>query len=81
MCKIHAMQMWHTIWGGLIKDARKERGLSREEFAEAVHVSVATVSRWESGELGVRDSHKLAIAEVLDKNVRQLFPLERGGGK
>lgn len=72
------MEEWHTIWGRNIAAMRSARGLNREEFAEAVGVSVATVSRWESGKLGMTDARKLRIAEVLGTHVQVLFPLARG---
>ena len=72
------MDTWLVIWGRNIRLTRLKRGMTRAEFAAAVGVTVATVSRWEDGAMGIRDSHKLKIAEVLGENVMMLFPL--GGG-
>jgi len=33
----------------LVKDVRKQLGLSQEELAHALGVSFATVNRWENG--------------------------------
>lgn len=72
------MRFWHRIWGSNIKAHREGQGMSRMAFANLCGVTEQTVSRWESGKLGVTDIHKIKIAEVLDVDVRALFPLERG---
>lgn len=35
--------------GKNIKDLRRNRKITQEEFAEKINVSVQTVSRWENG--------------------------------
>ena len=35
--------------GGLIAQARKEKGLTQRELAQALHVSAQAVSKWERG--------------------------------
>jgi len=50
----------------IIKNRRKELGLTMKEVAEAVGVSEATVSRWESGDIGdMKRSRIAALAKVL----------------
>lgn len=34
---------------GLVRDVRRQLGLSQEELAQALGVSFATVNRWENG--------------------------------
>lgn len=65
------------IWGGNIKTIRVLKGLTVTQFAEAMGVSVATVSRWEAGKMAPKDDNKVEIATVLDVDVRTLFPLVR----
>ena len=65
------------MWGNNVKQFRGARQLSVAEFAEAVGVTQATVSRWEAGLMAPRDRHKVAIATVLGVDVYTLFPLVR----
>lgn len=48
-----------------------------QAMADALEVSKATVSRWETGKAIPTDFHKVDIAEYLDVDVRTLFPLVR----
>lgn len=54
--------------------ARKEKGLTQEDLAQAVNCSSkATVSNWETGYSKPRLEVALAIAEVLEADVSFLF--------
>ena len=44
--------------GSFIKELRKEKGLTQEQFAELFNVSRRTVSRWETGRLLQTSSRK-----------------------
>ncbi len=63
----------------LAKDRRDTRPETQgmRSMAEALEVSVATVSRWETGKAVPTDTHKVEIAEYLEADVRLLFPLIR----
>ena len=51
----------------LLRDKRKEKGLTMREVAEAVGVSEATVSRWESGNIANMGRSKIAaLSKILD---------------
>lgn len=72
-------------WGTNIRLARRVRdqreGVEPSKgmalMADALEVSTATVSRWETGKATPTDDHKVEIAEYLDVDVRMLFPLVR----
>lgn len=47
----------------LIKQIRKDMGLSQKKFAERLHVSFSTVNRWENAHVM---PNQLAIAVLID---------------
>lgn len=50
----------------LIRDRRRDLGMTMKELSEKVGVSEGTVSRWESGNISsMRASHALSLAQVL----------------
>ena len=60
--------------GMFLKDLRKQKGLTQEQFAEIVHVSNRTVSRWENGNnmpdldvlIEIADYYEIELRELLD---------------
>ncbi len=52
---------------------RKERGISREELAEAIGVSISAISMYENGERIPRDDIKIKIANYYKKSVGSIF--------
>ncbi len=63
--------------GELISSRRRELGLTLRQVADAVGVSEATVSRWESGSIGnMRRDRIIALSQVL-----RLSPSELAGGR
>ena len=64
--------------GALIAQARKERNLTQREVADALHVTVQAVSKWERG-LSFPDVHLLEpLSEVLGLTVPDLLSGKRG---
>lgn len=59
-----------------IRRFRLAHRLTMAQLAEQVHVTEATVSRWETGERGVPDSVKLALAEYFKVPVTVLFEFQ-----
>ncbi|MCR5822793.1 MAG: helix-turn-helix domain-containing protein [Lachnospiraceae bacterium] len=65
--------------GSFIKDMRKEKGFTQQQFAERLNVSDKAVSRWETGK-GFPDIGSLMdIAEVLEVSVAEILKGERFG--
>jgi putative transcriptional regulator len=58
-----------------IEALRAERGLSRQELADAVGVHYQTVGYLERGEYSPSLSLALRLAEVLEASVEQMFSL------
>lgn len=69
------------VWGINIQSLMTINGKSRQDLADEVGVTLATVCRWLKGDMGPRDHHKVAISEALNSDVRAVFPLVRGMGK
>lgn len=61
----------------LLRDKRKEKGLTMREVAEAVGVSEATVSRWESGNIANMGRSKIAaLSKILDLTPAEIMGIE-----
>lgn len=60
--------------GQLLKNLRKEKGITQEQFAEIIGVSGRTVSRWETGAnipdldilIQIADYYEVELRELLD---------------
>ncbi|UJW58770.1 helix-turn-helix transcriptional regulator [Bacillus sp. A116_S68] len=55
-----------SVYGQMIRSARKERDLTPDEFAETLHVSRSLTEKWETGDRQVMDAYRRDIAETLD---------------
>lgn len=62
--------------GGLIAQLREKQGWSQEDLAHEVHVSVATVSRWERGLHKGLPANARRLAEALNVDPSLLSPAE-----
>lgn len=63
--------------GGLLKELRKEKGLTQEQFAEMLKVSNRTVSRWENGYNLPDLDILITIADYYEVELRELLEGER----
>jgi len=52
--------------GNIIKDARKQKGLSQTALAELIHVDTSTISRWETGRVQLSIDNIRLICKGLD---------------
>lgn len=62
--------------GAKIRTARESRGLEIWQLAEAVDVSVGSISHWETGRYTPKLRHQVAIAKALDMPWSFLFGLD-----
>ena len=66
--------------GSFLKELRKEKNLTQEQFAEKLNVSGRTVSRWETG-TNMQDISLLAeIAEFHEVGISEIISGERKSG-
>ena len=63
--------------GSFLKELRKEKGITQEEFAEKINVSGRTVSRWETGTNMPDISLLIEIAEFFDVSIPEIINGER----
>lgn len=63
--------------GGFLKEIRKEKGITQEEFAEQLNVSGRTISRWETGTNMPDISLLIEIAEFFDVSIPEIINGER----
>ena len=63
--------------GKFLKELRKEKGITQEEFAEMLNVSGRTVSRWETGTNMPDISLLVDIAEIFDVSIPEIINGER----
>ena len=63
--------------GFFLKELRKEKGITQEEFAEKLNVSGRTVSRWETGNNMPDISLLIEIADFFDVSIPEIINGER----
>lgn len=59
--------------GSRIKTLRENKNISREDFCNAVNISLSALSMYETGQRIPRDEVKLRIARLLDTTIETLF--------
>lgn len=63
--------------GEFLKELRKEKGLTQEQFAEKLNVSRRTVSRWETGNNLPDLDVLIEMADYYEVDLRELLDGER----
>ena len=66
--------MDQKVIGGFLKELRKEKGITQEQFAEIIGVSSRSLSRWETGSnmpdldvlILIADYYEVELREILD---------------
>lgn len=72
------MKVIYRQWGLNLRTFRQVRGISSKDFAERLGVTVASLSRWETGATPPNDKHKFDIIDALEINDgRVIFPILR----
>lgn len=69
-------QDFRAEWARLLADAMQAKGLGRTELATELGVSRAAVGYWLRGEIAPRPPLQVRIAQLLEVEPRDLFPLE-----
>lgn len=59
--------------GNFLKQLRKEKGLTQEQFAERFYISSRTVSRWETGRSLPDAATMPELCDLLKINLSELF--------
>ena len=59
--------------GSRIKTLRENKNISREDFCNAVNISLSALSMYETGQRIPRDEVKLRIARLLDTTIETLL--------
>lgn len=67
--------------GRFLKELRKDKGITQEQFAELMGVSGRTVSRWETGSNMPDLDILMLIADYYEVEIREILDGERKNGK
>jgi transcriptional regulator with XRE-family HTH domain len=61
--------------GQTLQELRCEAGLSRQTLAKTLHVSLRTLSKWESDDAFPNSRHLLAISQVFEISIGSLLSI------
>ena len=67
--------------GSFLKELRKEKNLTQEQFAETMNVSRRTISRWETGSNMPDLDMLMEIADYYEVELREVLDGERKNGQ
>lgn len=65
-----------ALWGALLKEARRDCGLSINGLARRAEVDAGNLSRIERGKQGTSDEMKVRLATAVGKPVGEIFPFD-----
>lgn len=74
------MEELRAAWGARIREARRAAGYTQAQFALALGVDQANISRWERGIASPHDSRRRRIAELLGVDPASLFSYDPTNG-
>lgn len=63
-----------SLWGALLREMRRTRGLTQPQLAEMAGLAQQSVSKIERGEACPHDQVKLQLAYALSVSPSTLFP-------
>ena len=70
-------RLLYQLWGANLRRLCEAKGITREQMAEAISSTDATLSRWEAGIVMPNDARKIEIADYLGVPAVSIFPLVR----
>ena len=75
--EVGKMDQISKIVGTRVRLFRKERGMTAQQMADAIHKSKATVSKYESGDIALDIPTLYEIANILHVQAEELLPQKR----
>ena len=65
--------------GERIKKIRTKRGISQKDIANALHIDVSAVCRWERNQRNVPEAHLRRLSDFLGVSIGSLDAKDGGG--
>ena len=68
-------EIYVSYFGEILKEARKDKGITQKSIADRLSISKATYSLYESGKRFPTPEKTIVIAEILDLSLDELFTI------
>lgn len=68
-------EIYVSDFGEILKEARKDKGITQKSIADRLSISKATYSLYESGKRFPTPEKAIVIAEILDLSLDELFTI------